>query len=189
MISRALPGFPGWALSGLRSDPSSIWNGPEMTGFWHGFNAISKICARGLPIGFLTASGGPAGGVAAALATGLRGEIPEEVRQHMRDAGLAHLLAISGLHIWFGCGVCFHIRAGWTGHLARLGVALAAEEDRSNHSPGGSGGLYVAGWRDRAHPARLHHDRNCTAGDAAQPNGYIPAPDRRGGQPCPAAAP
>lgn len=42
---------------------------------------------------------GPAGGVAAALATGLRGEIPDRVRQQMRDSGLAHLLAISGLHI------------------------------------------------------------------------------------------
>jgi len=42
---------------------------------------------------------GPAGGVAAALATGLRGEIPDGVRQQMRDSGLAHLLAISGLHI------------------------------------------------------------------------------------------
>ena len=42
---------------------------------------------------------GSAGGVAAALATGLRGEIPDGVRQQMRDSGLAHLLAISGLHI------------------------------------------------------------------------------------------
>lgn len=37
--------------------------------------------------------------MAAALATGLRGEIPDGVRQQMRDSGLAHLLAISGLHI------------------------------------------------------------------------------------------
>lgn len=37
--------------------------------------------------------------MAAALATGLRGEILDGVRQQMRDSGLAHLLAISGLHI------------------------------------------------------------------------------------------
>lgn len=60
---------------------------------------------------------GPAGGVAAALATGLRGEIPEEVRQHMRDSGLAHLLAISGLHIGLVAGFVFT--------AVRGGLALA----------------------------------------------------------------
>jgi competence protein ComEC len=42
---------------------------------------------------------GSAGGVAAALATGDRGAIAEEDAQAMRDAGLAHLLAVSGLHV------------------------------------------------------------------------------------------
>lgn len=61
--------------------------------------------------------GGPEGGVAAALATGLRGEIPEDVRQDMRDSGLAHLLAISGLHIGLVAGFVFA--------LVRGGLALA----------------------------------------------------------------
>lgn len=43
--------------------------------------------------------GGPAGGIAAALVTGDRGGIPEQVTQDMRDSGLAHLLSISGMHI------------------------------------------------------------------------------------------
>lgn len=43
-------------------------------------------------------SGSP-GGIAAALASGDRGGIAEEDAQAMRDAGLAHLLAISGLHV------------------------------------------------------------------------------------------
>ena len=38
------------------------------------------------------------GAIAAALTTGERGAIPETVLIAMRDAGLAHLLAISGLH-------------------------------------------------------------------------------------------
>ena len=41
---------------------------------------------------------GPAG-IAAALATGDRGGIAEDDAQAMRDAGLAHLLSISGLHV------------------------------------------------------------------------------------------
>ena len=50
---------------------------------------------------------GDAGAVAAALMTGKRGAIPQNVLQNMRDAGLAHLLAISGLHIGLLAGLLF----------------------------------------------------------------------------------
>lgn len=42
---------------------------------------------------------GSAGGVAAAFASGERGGIAESDEQAMRDAGLTHLLSISGLHV------------------------------------------------------------------------------------------
>lgn len=42
---------------------------------------------------------GSEGGIAMALATGDRGAIAEADAQAMRDAGLAHLLSISGLHV------------------------------------------------------------------------------------------
>jgi competence protein ComEC len=65
---------------------------------------------------------GAAGGVAVALVTGQRGGIPEAVQDDMRNAGLAHLLAISGLHMGLVAGLLFFfLRAG----LALLpGVAL-----------------------------------------------------------------
>ncbi len=47
------------------------------------------------------------GAVAAALMTGERGAIPEPVNQAMRDSGLAHLLAISGLHVGLVAGILF----------------------------------------------------------------------------------
>ncbi|MGB0682822.1 MAG: ComEC/Rec2 family competence protein [Magnetovibrionaceae bacterium] len=50
---------------------------------------------------------GDAGAVAAALITGERRAIPEEVTEALRDAGLAHLLAISGLHIGLVTGLFF----------------------------------------------------------------------------------
>lgn len=50
---------------------------------------------------------GPAGAVAAALLTGDRSAIPEDVMQAMRDSGLAHLLAISGLHVGLVAGILF----------------------------------------------------------------------------------
>jgi competence protein ComEC len=50
---------------------------------------------------------GPVGAVAAALMTGDRGAIPEDVLSAMRDSGLAHLLAISGLHMGLVGGLIF----------------------------------------------------------------------------------
>lgn len=50
---------------------------------------------------------GPAGAVAAALMTGDRGAIPEAVLAAMRESGLAHLLAISGLHIGLVASLLF----------------------------------------------------------------------------------
>ncbi len=50
---------------------------------------------------------GTSGTVAAALMTGERGAIPADVLEAMRASGLAHLLAISGLHIGLVTGVLF----------------------------------------------------------------------------------
>jgi len=50
---------------------------------------------------------GPAGAVTAALITGKRERIPQATVDALRDAGLAHLLAISGLHMGLVCGFVF----------------------------------------------------------------------------------
>ena len=50
---------------------------------------------------------GETGAVAAALLTGKRGAIPSMVLEAMRGSGLAHLLAISGLHIGLVAGIVF----------------------------------------------------------------------------------
>ncbi len=50
---------------------------------------------------------GDTGALATALMTGERGGIPADVMQNMRDSGLAHLLAISGLHIGLVAGILF----------------------------------------------------------------------------------
>ena len=64
------------------------------------------------------------GALAAALMTGERGAIPERVIQAMRDSGLAHLLAISGLHMGLVGGlVFFGVRA-----LLALVPALALRQ-------------------------------------------------------------
>lgn len=50
---------------------------------------------------------GAAGAVAAALTTGTRSAIPEAELEAMRASGLAHLLAISGLHVGLVTGIIF----------------------------------------------------------------------------------
>lgn len=56
--------------------------------------------------------------LALAMITGERSRIPEYVAQAMRDSGLAHLLAISGLHLGLVAGFVFLVMRG--------GLALAA---------------------------------------------------------------
>jgi competence protein ComEC len=60
---------------------------------------------------------GPAGGVAVALMTGLRGAVTEQVWHDMQVAGTAHLLAISGLHLGLVAGTLFF--------AVRVALALA----------------------------------------------------------------
>jgi len=55
---------------------------------------------------------GDAGEVAAALTTGARGGIPDTVLDAMRASGLAHLLAISGLHVGLIAGIVFFALRG-----------------------------------------------------------------------------
>ncbi|HYM30851.1 MAG TPA: ComEC/Rec2 family competence protein [Candidatus Cybelea sp.] len=50
---------------------------------------------------------GPTGALAAALMTGDRSAIPDDVTKAMQDSGLAHLLVIAGLHLSFVAGIIF----------------------------------------------------------------------------------
>ncbi|WP_321341077.1 ComEC/Rec2 family competence protein [Breoghania sp.] len=57
--------------------------------------------------------GGDSGAIAAALIVGERGAVSKEAQEDLRIAGLAHVLAISGMHMALVAGVVFFvIRAG-----------------------------------------------------------------------------
>lgn len=60
----------------------------------------------------LAVDSGAAGGLAAALLTGDRSAIPKPTIDAMRGSGLAHLLAISGLHIGLVAGILFFTARG-----------------------------------------------------------------------------
>ena len=71
---------------------------------------------------------GRAGTVAAALMTGERGAIPEDVLQAMRDSGLAHLLAISGLHVGLIAGLVFFAVRAAIALVPALAVRVQAKK-------------------------------------------------------------
>lgn len=70
--------------------------------------SIAKI-RQNLTTTFRTKIQGSAGGIAAALVTGDRTGIPDDLRQSFADSGLAHILAISGLHLSIIAGLMFFI--------------------------------------------------------------------------------
>ncbi len=55
----------------------------------------------------LQKAGGDSGAIVAAVVTGKRGAITDEAQDAFRDAGLAHLLSISGLHMGLATGLIF----------------------------------------------------------------------------------
>ena len=67
---------------------------------------------------------GDTGAVAAALMTGLRGGISKEAREAIRIAGLAHLLAISGLHVGLFSGIVFFAIRGLLALSPTLALTL-----------------------------------------------------------------
>ncbi len=94
-------GAVGYALGKVEVEES--WPG--------GFAACLEFCVSRLRVKLthriVDALPAPRGAVAAALMTGDRGGIPEDILQDLRDAGLAHLLAISGLHMALFAGTLF----------------------------------------------------------------------------------
>ena len=62
------------------------------------------------------------GGVIAALAVGVRGLIPKELMENIRISGLAHLLAISGLHLGLVMGGVFFVARGLMAAIPNLAI-------------------------------------------------------------------
>lgn len=79
----------------------------EITHKNKGFNRFYNSLRQRMTEKIKTHLSGETGTLAAALITGIRGGMPEKLAEAMRNAGLAHLLAISGLHMGLLCGVVF----------------------------------------------------------------------------------
>jgi competence protein ComEC len=71
---------------------------------------------------FINGIAGGEGGLAAALTTGIRDGIPANVVNAMRNSGLAHLLAISGLHMGLVTGVVFFFTRAFLAAIPSLAL-------------------------------------------------------------------
>lgn len=63
---------------------------------------------------------GEAGKIAAALVTGERSGLNQKVRQDFSDAGIAHILAISGLHMAIVAGLIFFLVRGFLCFIPKI---------------------------------------------------------------------
>lgn len=77
----------------------------KSSGFSSSFNQLRQRMAERIK----NQIDGDAGSLAVALITGIRGTMSKDLIEAMRNAGLAHLLAISGLHMGLLCGVVFFV--------------------------------------------------------------------------------
>ena len=128
--------FQGLAATGGASGPVAVLRAAPESG------VIARM-QRNLAEHVRTRLGGSSGAIAAALASGDRGAIAPEDEEAMRDAGLTHLLSISGLHVsaligaaylvtlrllalfpWLALRLRLPLIAATTGALAGVGYTL-----------------------------------------------------------------
>ena len=88
------------AVGRLESACQLVSNSPK-TQLYQGRYHLTQALRHRLP--------GATGEIAAALITGDRTGIPKEIRQHFTDAGIAHILAISGLHVSLVAAIIFFL--------------------------------------------------------------------------------
>ncbi|HTH97888.1 MAG TPA: ComEC/Rec2 family competence protein [Stellaceae bacterium] len=110
--------FQGLGAVGAAVGPIVVWpaaRGRGIQGFiarWRA--AMTERIQKALP--------GTEGGVASALVTGEKGAIPPDVAQDFRDAGLAHLLVIAGLHMTLVTGCAFFLLRGGLALVPRVAL-------------------------------------------------------------------
>ena len=95
--------FAGLGAYGFALRPATLLTHAEPSGAPRVIQALREIIAARIA----AVLEGPPAGIATALLTGQTGGIAPDVKAAFRDSGLAHLLAIAGLHIGIVMGLLF----------------------------------------------------------------------------------
>ncbi len=116
--------FSGIAATGTALAPVEVLRPTDGDGGW-----LDRI-QRGLARHIHGAIAGSPGGIAAAFASGDRGGIAQPDEDAMRDAGLTHLLSVSGLHVSAVIGgvylIALRLLALWPWLALRVRLPLCA---------------------------------------------------------------
>ena len=121
-----------------------------------------------------------AGPFATALLTGDRSAIEKSALKAMRDSGLAHLLAISGLHVGLIAGLHLLRYAGPVGADRAARPQSTDQEVGGRLCAAGCGGIPAALRHERPDPAGLRHGGRRAGRDHAGPGEPLDAADRLG---------
>ncbi len=97
--------FAGLGAYGFALGPATLLTHAEPSGAPRVIQALREIIAARVA----AMLAGPPAGIATALLTGQTGGIAPDVKAAFRDSGLAHLLAIAGLHIGIVMGLLFGV--------------------------------------------------------------------------------
>lgn len=99
--------FEGIDAVGFATSPPVVIEGPSPEGYFTGLTLKWAQIRQSLTQRLRQGIGGREGEIAAALVTGERSGIPRDLQQSFADAGIAHILAISGLHLSIIAGLIF----------------------------------------------------------------------------------
>jgi competence protein ComEC len=113
--------FSGWAGSGYALGPAELLTRPPVPAMERMVQRLRETIARHIA----ALVPGPTGAISITLLTGITTGIPPPDHDAFRASGLAHLLAVAGLHIG--------IVMGWALAFAR--ISFAASEYASLHWP------------------------------------------------------
>jgi len=99
-------GGVGFIISKIDLDKDHV-NGTHVKSYREKIALRVELIRQGLYKHILAAAPGQGGAIVGAIVTGKREGIGEEADNALRDSGLAHLLAISGLHMGLAAGLIF----------------------------------------------------------------------------------
>lgn len=112
--------FQGIDAVGFAVSPVEIISLRSNHSAWAGINPLRQSVTDHI----LRSQPNQSGAIAAALLTGHRGHLNDETLGAMRDSGIAHLLAISGLHIGLVAGLAFTAVRFLIALIQRLALSL-----------------------------------------------------------------
>ena len=123
-------------------------------------------------------SPGPAGAIAVALLTGLRGALPDQIWDDWAVAGIIHLLSISGLHLALVAGTLFFAVRIALALAPPLALRLPAKKLAALLALIGAFGYLLISGASVPTRALLHHDRAHAARGHGRPQPVLHAAGR-----------